>query len=51
MTCSLFSFQIIKEVPPPPAEESEVSDHSRMAAGGRGGRVGWRAGWAGQPDT
>lgn len=29
-----FPFQIIKEVPPPPAEESEVSD-----------QVGWVAGW------
>uniref|UniRef100_A0A2K5DGV5 Anthrax toxin receptor 1 n=1 Tax=Aotus nancymaae TaxID=37293 RepID=A0A2K5DGV5_AOTNA len=26
LTCSLFSFQIIKEVPPPPAEESEEED-------------------------
>ena len=32
-----FPFQIIKEVPPPPAEESEVSD-----------QVGWVAGWDGE---
>lgn len=35
-----FSLQIIKEVPPPPAEESEVSDQSWGWPGGQSGRVG-----------
>lgn len=42
-----FSFQIIKEVPPPPAEESEVSDQSGVQPDGEGGKVEQRAGWAG----
>lgn len=31
----IFCFQIIKEMPPPPAEESEVSDQSRCSLRGR----------------
>lgn len=39
-----FSFQIIKELPPPPAEESEVSDQvDRM--------VEWGRELTGQPET
>lgn len=37
----IFSFQIIKEMPPPPAEESEVSDQSLVQPEGQGGGVGW----------
>lgn len=42
-----FSLQIIKEVPPPPAEESEVSDQNWGWPGGQGGRVGQGGDWAG----
>lgn len=35
LTCSPFHLQIIKEVPPPPVEESEVSAQSRVHLGGK----------------